>query len=74
MTIQIGTLSPGHAEDFLVQLERAIEMLDTLAQIQACAGTQGMQHRAGKTENVRASLENYMRMLRYQEQQEARRR
>lgn len=74
MTIQIGTLSYGHAEDFLSSVEQAIQMLDTLAQIQACAGTQGMQHRSGKTENVRATLENYMRMLRRQEQQEERRR
>lgn len=74
MTIQIGNLSLGNAEDFLLNVERAIQLLDALAQIQACAGIQNMQHRSGKTENVRASLENYMRMLRYQEQQEARKR
>lgn len=74
MSIQIGKLEPQSAEDFLLCIDRALLMLDTLAQLQALAGTANMQHRAGKTEELHARLENYMRTLRFQEQQEARRR
>lgn len=74
MSIQIGTLPPRDVEDFLQCIDQALLMLDTLAQLQALAGTANMQRRAGKTNELHARLENYMRTLRYQEQQEARRR
>lgn len=74
MSIQIGTLPPRDVDDFLLCIDQALLMLDTLAQLQAIAGTANMQHRAGKTDELHAKLENYMRTLRYQEQQEARRR
>ena len=67
MTIQIGTLPPRDVEDFLSCVEQAVLMLDTLAQIQTLAGTMGMQHRADKTERLHAKLENYMRVLRYEQ-------
>lgn len=52
------------ADRFLETLEDALKGLEVLAQIQAFAGTAMMQHRAGKTENTLASLENYVNMLR----------
>jgi hypothetical protein len=74
MTIQIGNFSRRDVEDFLACVEQALEAINILAQLQALAGTANMQHRAGKNDELHAKLENYMRQLRYQEQQEARRR
>lgn len=74
MAIQIGNLSQQSVEDFLICVDQALQALDTLAQLQALAGTANMQYRADKTDELHARLQNHMRMLRRQEQQEARRR
>lgn len=50
--------------DLLNHLERACEMLDTLAQIQACAGGLSMTGRAHDTDVVCAHLKNVLPVLR----------
>lgn len=61
-------LSDGYWNSDVLQLlshlERACEMLDTLAQIQACAGGISMTSRAHDTEVVCAYLENVLPALR----------
>ena len=52
-TIDIAGLPPRDVQEFLAVLHNAIDMLDTLAQLQA------MQGRAYKTEETKVKLERY---------------
>ena len=59
--------------DFLDNLHRATEALNTLAQIQSIAGTAMMQHRAHQTENILAYFLNVLPDLRRACDEDARR-
>jgi hypothetical protein len=50
--------------EFLEQLTNALAMLDTLAQLQACAGGQALDGYAARTLNTKARLENALPVLR----------
>jgi len=73
----ISDLSDGYwnkdVSDFLDNLERAAEALNTLAQIQAVAGTAMMQHRAHQTENVLAYLLNVLPPMRKASEEDSKR-
>lgn len=58
-TIDIAGLPPRDVQEFLATLHNAVDMLDTLAQIQALVGGLAMQGRAYKTEETKVKLERY---------------
>lgn len=56
--------SERERDQFIRLLERAVDGLDDLSQIQALVGSLGMAHRAQKTEETLAALDNYVRIFR----------
>ena len=58
--------SERERDQFVRLLERTVDGLDTLAQMQALVGSLGMAHRAQKTEETLAALDNYVRIFRAQ--------
>lgn len=73
----VSDLSDGYwnkdVAEFIDNLAAALDMLDTLAQVQAIAGTSSMQHRAHKTENVLAYLLNVLPPMRKACEEDAKR-